>query len=150
VNELLGSSGPGVHAGSDDNPAKALHRLLLTAFTVVPESSRTFIRLFTDLWTVASDQPQVLGKAQAMLRESYAQWEAIVNYLYGAGLAQGMFRRLPDPMILGRLFTASIDGLIWQMPFRPELSAESLARSAADGLLTLLLQDAQHPPEIYA
>ncbi len=150
VNELLGSAGPGVHAGADSNPAKALHQLLLTAFTVVPESSRTFIRLFTDLWTISSDQPQVLAQAQAMLRESYAQWETIVNYLYGAGLAQGLFKKLPDPMILGRLFTASIDGLIWQIPFRPELSASSLARSTADGILTMLLKDAQHPPEIFA
>jgi AcrR family transcriptional regulator len=150
VNDLLGSTGPGVHSGSDASPAKALHRLVLTAFTVIPESSRTFIRLFTDLWTVASDQPQVLARAQSMLRESYAQWEAVVNYLYGAGLAQGTFRPLPDPTILGRLFTASIDGLVWQIPFRPERTAEAVARSAADGLLTLLMRDSQHPPEVFA
>jgi AcrR family transcriptional regulator len=150
VNELLGSTGPGVHSGADANPAKALHRLVLTAFTVIPESSRTYIRLFSDLWTVSSGQPQVLAKAQALLRESYAQWEAVLNYLYGAGLAQGLFRPLPDPTILGRLFTASIDGLVWQLPFRPERSAETVARSAADGLMALLMRDIQHPPEVFA
>jgi AcrR family transcriptional regulator len=150
VNELLGFSGPGIHAGADGNPAKALHRLITTAFTVVPAESQSFIRLFTDLWTIASGQPQIFAQAQAMLRELYLPWETVVSYLYGAGVAQGIFRPLPDPSILGRIFTATIDGLIWQIPFRPERSAESLARAAADGFLTLLMRDAQHPPEMFA
>lgn len=149
VHELLGSAGHGVHAGSGD-VVKSIHQLMVTVFRVVPQGSQSFTRLFLDLWTVAADQPQILTQAQSRLREVYAQWEGVITFLYGSGLAQGVFKPLPDPAILSRLFTAIVDGLIWQLPFRPDRSPESLARAAADCLLTLMLKDANRPPEMYA
>ncbi len=149
VHELLGNAGQGIHAGGGD-VSKTIHRLMVTVFTVVPTGTQSYTRLFLDLWTVASDQPQILSQAQSRLREVYAQWEGVITFLYGSGLAQGVFRPLSDPAILARLFTAIIDGLIWQLPFRPDRSPESMARSAADCLLSLMLKDAQHPPEVFA
>jgi AcrR family transcriptional regulator len=149
VDALLGSAGQGIHAGGGD-VAKSIHRLMVTVFSVVPAGSQSFTRLFLDLWTVAADQPQVLAQAQARLREVYAQWEGVITFLYGSGLAQGLFRPLPDPTVLSRLFTAIVDGLTWQLPFRPDRSPEALGRAAADCLLALLLKDAQRPPEVFA
>ena len=149
VNDLLGNAGLGIHAGGGE-VGKAIHRLMVTVFTVAPSGSQSSRRLFLDLWTVAGDQPQILAQAQSRLREVYAQWEGVITFLYGAGLAQGVFRPLPDPAILARLFTAIVDGLIWQLPFRGDRSPESLARAAADCLLSLMLKDAQRPPEMFA
>jgi AcrR family transcriptional regulator len=149
VQELLGSAGQGIHSGGNDI-TKSIHRLMVTVFSVVPSGSQSYTRLFLDLWTVAASQPQVLSQAQSRLREVYAQWEGVITFLYGAGLAQGVFRPLPDPTILARLFTAIIDGLIWQLPFRTDRSPEVLARSAADCLLTLMLKDAQRPSDVFA
>ncbi len=149
VHSLLGDAAHGIHAGGGD-VTKAIHRLMVTVFSVVPSGSQSYTRLFLDLWTVASDQPQILAQAQSRLREVYAQWEGVITFLYGAGLAQGVFRPLPDPTILARLFTAIVDGLIWQLPFRPDRTPEALARSAADCLLALMLKDAQRPPEVFA
>ena len=149
VQGLLGSAGQGMHSGGSD-VTKSIHRLMVTVFSVVPSGSQSYTRLFLDLWTVAASQPQVLSQAQSRLREVYAQWEGVITFLYGAGLAQGVFKPLPDPTILARLFTAIIDGLIWQLPFRTDRSPETLARSAADCMLTLMLKDVQRPPEVFA
>jgi AcrR family transcriptional regulator len=149
VQGLLGSAGQGMHSG-DSDITKSIHRLMVTVFSVVPSGSQSYTRLFLDLWTVAASQPQVLSQAQSRLREVYAQWEGVITFLYGAGLAQGVFKPLPDPTILARLFTAIIDGLIWQLPFRTDRSPEALARSAADCMLTLMLKDVQRPPEVFA
>lgn len=149
VNELLGGAATNVHAGGGD-AVKSLHQLLVAVFSVVPTGSQPYTRLFLDLWTVAADQPQVLSQAQARLREVYAQWEGVLTFLYGGGLAQGVFKPLADPAMFARLVTAVVDGLIWQLPFRPDRTAESLARAAADTLLTLLMKDAQRPSEVLA
>jgi AcrR family transcriptional regulator len=149
VHELLGGAGPGVHGGGGD-AAKSLHQLMVAVFSVVPAGSQAYTRLFLDLWTVAAGQPQVLAQAQARLREVYAQWEGVLTFLYGSGLAQGVFKPLADPAMFARLFTAIVDGLIWQLPFRPDRTAESLARAASDTLLTLLMKDPQRPSEVLA
>jgi AcrR family transcriptional regulator len=150
VHELLGGAGPGVHGGVGGDATRGLHQLMVAVFSVVPSGSQPYTRLFIDLWTVAADQPQVLAQAQTRLREVYAQWEGVITFLYGAGLAQGVFKPLADPALFARLFTAIVDGLIWQLPFRPDRTAESLARAAADTLLTLLTKDTQRPSEVLA